>query len=82
MDVGYITKDHHFLDGAWTKENCTTLNSKQWTYNAGVHLAGASAMWNVVSYGQTLLDMLVTSNTPQDSERPLEKQSEGNNRRT
>jgi mannan endo-1,6-alpha-mannosidase len=49
MDVGYITNDNHFLDGAWVTENCTTLNSKQWTYNAGVHMAGAAAMWNAVS---------------------------------
>jgi mannan endo-1,6-alpha-mannosidase len=48
-DAGHITDDYQFLDGAWVSENCTTLNSKQWTYNAGVHMAGAAAMWNVVS---------------------------------
>jgi mannan endo-1,6-alpha-mannosidase len=53
MDVGHITDNYHFLDGAWVTDNCTTFNPKQWTYNAGVHMAGAAAMWNVVSDRQT-----------------------------
>jgi mannan endo-1,6-alpha-mannosidase len=48
-DVGHITNDYEFLDGAWVAGNCTTLNPKRWTYNAGVHMAGAAAMWNAVS---------------------------------
>jgi mannan endo-1,6-alpha-mannosidase len=54
VDVGQITNDYQFQDGAWVAENCTTLNPKQWTYNAGVHLAGAAAMWNMVSNGRTV----------------------------
>ncbi|KAF3031973.1 hydrolase 76 protein [Didymella heteroderae] len=45
--VGLITRDHYFFDGAWATDNCTSFDYKQWTYNAGVHLAGAAAMWNV-----------------------------------
>jgi mannan endo-1,6-alpha-mannosidase len=48
-NVGHITNDFEFLDGAWVAGNCTTLNPKRWTYNAGVHMAGAAAMWNMVS---------------------------------
>ena len=54
--VGLITNDYHFLDGAWDEDNCTTLDHKKWTYNAGVHMAGAAAMWNVVSDGQAVTE--------------------------
>jgi mannan endo-1,6-alpha-mannosidase len=46
--MGLITEDHHFYDGTWDKENCTSIDYTRWTYNAGVHMAGAAAMWNVV----------------------------------
>jgi mannan endo-1,6-alpha-mannosidase len=54
--VGLITNDYHFLDGAWDGDNCTTLDHKKWTYNAGVHMAGAAVMWNVVSNGQEVTE--------------------------
>ncbi|KAF2635055.1 mannan endo-1,6-alpha-mannosidase DCW1 precursor [Massarina eburnea CBS 473.64] len=44
QDGGY-----HFYDGADENINCTEVNHIQWTYNAGVHLAGAAAMFNATS---------------------------------
>lgn len=58
--VGFITKDLNFYDGAderkkknaqtgeWLGGNCTLLDKVQWTYNLGVHLAGAAALYNAV----------------------------------
>ncbi|CAI6262566.1 unnamed protein product [Periconia digitata] len=37
---------YHFYDGADEKDNCQKVEPIQWTYNIGVHLAGAAAMWN------------------------------------
>jgi len=49
LAVGLMTPDYHYYDGTDDKTNCTDLQKIQWTYNAGVHMAGAAAMWNVVS---------------------------------
>lgn len=40
---------YHFYDGADERDNCQKVEPIQWTYNVGVHLAGATAMWNAVS---------------------------------
>jgi len=47
LAVGLMSPDYHFFDGTDDKENCTSINHLQWTYNVGVHMAGAAAMWNV-----------------------------------
>lgn len=47
LAVGLMSQDYHFYDGTDDKQNCTSVNHIQWTYNAGVHMAGAAAMWNV-----------------------------------
>jgi len=47
LAVGLMTPDYHYYDGTDDKTNCTDLQKIQWTYNAGVHMAGAAAMWNV-----------------------------------
>ncbi|KAH9875300.1 hypothetical protein J1614_004792 [Plenodomus biglobosus] len=47
LSVGLMSPDFHFFDGTDDKLNCTSLNRIQWTYNAGVHMAGAAAMWNM-----------------------------------
>ncbi|KAF1852129.1 glycoside hydrolase family 76 protein [Cucurbitaria berberidis CBS 394.84] len=47
LATGLMSKDFHFYDGTDDKTNCTNINKIQWTYNAGVHMAGAAAMWNV-----------------------------------
>ena len=48
-DVGLITPDYKFYDGAHTGTNCTDINKLQWTYNPGVFLLGAANMYNLVS---------------------------------
>lgn len=47
LSVGLMSPDFHFYDGTDDTQNCSTINRIQWTYNAGVHMAGAAAMWNV-----------------------------------
>ncbi|ORY12300.1 glycoside hydrolase [Clohesyomyces aquaticus] len=47
LNVGLMSKDYHYFDGSDDTLNCTQINHIQWTYNAGVHMAGAAAMWNV-----------------------------------
>lgn len=49
LAVGLMSKDYHFFDGTDDRQNCSGINHIQWSYNAGVHMAGAAAMWNVVS---------------------------------
>ncbi|KAL3481348.1 glycoside hydrolase [Aspergillus californicus] len=44
--VGYMTEDYIFYDGADLQQNCTMLDQARWTYNAGVYLLGAAAMYN------------------------------------
>ncbi|KAL6710845.1 hypothetical protein ACN47E_007902 [Coniothyrium glycines] len=44
--VGLMNADFHFYDGSDDTQNCTNINQIQWTYNAGVHMAGAAALWN------------------------------------
>lgn len=47
LAVGLMSSDFHFYDGTDDQTNCTNINRIQWTYNAGVHMAGAAALWNV-----------------------------------
>ncbi|KAF1926235.1 glycoside hydrolase family 76 protein [Didymella exigua CBS 183.55] len=47
LSVGLISPDLNFFDGADDLQNCTSIDRIQWTYNAGVHMSGAAAMWNV-----------------------------------
>lgn len=47
--VGLMSQDYHFFDGTDDRINCSNINHIQWTYNAGVHMSGAAAMWNIVS---------------------------------
>ena len=58
LSVGLISRDYHFYDGTTERLNCTELNHIQWTYNAGIHMSGAAAMWNM-------------SETAGDTVRPL-----------
>lgn len=48
--IGLINENYQFFDGSSDTLNCTELNRLQWTYNAGVYLLGAAAMYNYVSY--------------------------------
>jgi mannan endo-1,6-alpha-mannosidase len=49
LAAGLMSQDYHFYDGTGDETNCTTINKIQWTYNAGVHMAGAAALYNAVS---------------------------------
>ena len=49
QSVNLFDKDYHFYDGTDENKNCSDVNEIQWTYNTGVHLAGAAALWNAVS---------------------------------
>ncbi|KAL4816229.1 glycosyl hydrolase family 76-domain-containing protein [Aspergillus spinulosporus] len=44
--VGLMTEDYSFYDGASVDGNCSNFDHVQWTYNAGVYLLGAAAMYN------------------------------------
>ncbi|EZF30230.1 hypothetical protein H109_02016 [Trichophyton interdigitale MR816] len=44
--IGLINENYQFFDGSSDTLNCTELNRLQWTYNAGVYLLGAAAMYN------------------------------------
>lgn len=46
--VGLISPDYKFYDGANVEGNCTSVDHIQWTYNAGIYLAGAAYMYNYV----------------------------------
>lgn len=48
QDVGFMTHDYLFYDGADSGDNCTKMDRVQWTYNNGVYLLGAAAMYNFV----------------------------------
>ena len=47
LEVGLMSKDYHFYDGTSERQNCTEMNHIQWTYNAGIHMSGAAALWNM-----------------------------------
>lgn len=49
-DIGFMTSDYHFFDGAHTTFECKDINKVQWTYNVGVFIHGAANMYNYVSH--------------------------------
>ena len=63
---GFMTDDYHFYDGAHTTQNCSDVNKIQWTYNVGVYLAGAAAMYNMVSliFNTPTFSIILTSHRP------------------
>lgn len=58
--VGLFDKNFHFYDGSDELKNCSDINQIQWTYNLGVHLAGAAAMWNAVSNVEYNVELCLT----------------------
>lgn len=78
MDIGLMTDDFLFYDGADERNNCTEFNQIEWTYNSGVYLHGAATMYNLVSSQTTQCPS--TSGT--DHRRPREIRSGRNGRRT
>lgn len=47
--VGLISPDHHVFDGTDDLINCTGINHIEWTYNSGVWLYGAAAMYSATN---------------------------------
>ncbi|KAF2273348.1 mannan endo-1,6-alpha-mannosidase [Westerdykella ornata] len=45
--IGLMSPEYYFYDGTDDRKNCSEVDHHQWTYNAGVHMAGAAAMWNL-----------------------------------
>jgi mannan endo-1,6-alpha-mannosidase len=45
-NVGFIDSQYHIIDGAGIPTNCSVQNKIIWTYNAGVALYGAAALYN------------------------------------
>ena len=50
--IGLIDKDYNFFDGSDVLLQCKEFDHLQWTYNAGVYLAGAANMYNFTSGSQ------------------------------
>lgn len=55
-DVGFIDDNYNVFDGAGFGSgtttgtgNCTEIDKTQWTYNAGIWLHGAAAMYNITN---------------------------------
>lgn len=53
-----VSDTYHFFDGAHTTLNCSDINRVQWTYNVGVFLMGAAAMYNRVGFVNLLYTIL------------------------
>ncbi|KAH9211955.1 mannan endo-1,6-alpha-mannosidase [Leptodontidium sp. 2 PMI_412] len=61
--VGFIDEQHNIYDGAGVDSNCTDIYKAQFSYNAGVFLLGASAMYkftNGSAIWQTRVEQLLT----------------------
>ncbi|KAJ5101237.1 Six-hairpin glycosidase [Penicillium alfredii] len=46
-NVGFMTPQYRFWDGASDLNNCSEMNKIEWTYNSGVYLLGAANMYNL-----------------------------------
>ncbi|KAI5798945.1 putative cell wall glycosyl hydrolase Dfg5 [Geopyxis carbonaria] len=44
--VGLMTDDYRFWDGANVNSDCSTVDVIQWSYNAAIYLAGAAYLYN------------------------------------
>ncbi|KKF94814.1 Mannan endo-1,6-alpha-mannosidase DCW1 [Ceratocystis fimbriata CBS 114723] len=47
VEKNYIDNDYNVYDGAYISDGCTALTPYQWTYNNGVFMHGAAAMYNL-----------------------------------
>jgi len=45
-NVGFMTDEYQFWDGADDRQDCSEFNRIEWTYNSGVYLLGAATMFN------------------------------------
>ncbi|KAF3770944.1 family 76 glycoside hydrolase [Cryphonectria parasitica EP155] len=49
QSVGFITDKYQIRDGAGIDQNCTEMDTIQWSYNAGIYLNGAAVMYNITT---------------------------------
>ena len=54
-DVGFMSPEYNFWDGASDLTGCKDINKIEWTYNNGVFLLGAANMYNVVCLATVLV---------------------------
>lgn len=47
--VGLVSEQYKFYDGFGVEDGCKTVDPIQWTYNAGLYLAGSAFLYNYVS---------------------------------
>lgn len=47
--IGLMTTEYEVFDGTQNTDNCTSKDHNQWTYNNGIYMLGAAAMFNFVS---------------------------------
>jgi len=47
--IGLMTSEYNVYDGTQNTDNCTSKDHNQWTYNNGIFMLGAAAMFNYVS---------------------------------
>ncbi|KAG7138537.1 Mannan endo-1 like protein [Verticillium longisporum] len=61
--VGFIDDNYSVFDGAHIPTNCTNIVPYQWSYNVGVFINGASAMYNLTGSDEwkERLDSLVNA---------------------
>lgn len=46
--VGLLDADFKVYDGTQNSDNCSEKDHNLWSYNQGIYLLGAAAMWNYV----------------------------------
>jgi mannan endo-1,6-alpha-mannosidase len=47
-NVGLMSPDYKIYDGTQIADNCTSKDHNTWTYNSGIYMLGAAAMYNYV----------------------------------
>jgi mannan endo-1,6-alpha-mannosidase len=47
-DVGLMSPTYQIFDGTQIADNCTAKDHNTWSYNAGIYMLGAAAMYNLV----------------------------------
>ena len=50
QDIGLMSPTFEIFDGTQSTDNCTAKDHNQWTYNNGMFIMGAAAMFNLVSF--------------------------------
>lgn len=51
--IGLIGEGYEVYDGTSDTTNCTSLDHVRWSYNSGIYLYGAAAMWVYSNYSDT-----------------------------